>query len=75
MNDVANMGTPKDMMDRTSLARQDTDANRLRVHNARQLIFQKNISVDASAVDAHLADGSLVPINVSQTLAQAPPIS
>ncbi len=59
------LGKERDRADRVKLARQDDDAHRLAVKNARKLIYEQNYAVDGSKVKAPLNSQSLVATAVS----------
>jgi hypothetical protein len=61
---VANMGKPRDMAQRKTLARVDDVDRRHRVATARDLIYEKNYAVDSTAVKRLLEKDSLVPTAV-----------
>jgi hypothetical protein len=61
---VANMGKPRDMMQRKTLARVDNMTRRNRVASARECIYERNYAVDSAAVQNLLKEDSLVPTAV-----------
>jgi hypothetical protein len=60
------MGMVQDMRQRTLLARVDDESRRYKVDLARDLIYNKNYTVDSKAVEALLKQQSLVPNIVSK---------
>ena len=58
MQDVA---TENDMLQRTILARRDTEERRERISSARQLIYQDRYVIDTPRVENLLKPESLVP--------------
>ena len=58
----------RDMQQRETLRRLDSDAKRHVVSTARDIVYQQNYAVNSDAVKALLAEESLVPSAVSQTL-------
>ena len=58
---VANMGMPRDMKQRITLARVDDVKRRNRVEAAREAIYVKNYGVDSQPVKNLLQEDSLVP--------------
>ena len=61
---VANMGRPRDMSQRVTLARVDDANRRHRVAAAREIIYEKNHAVNSTAVEKLLRENSLVPTAV-----------
>lgn len=61
MNRVANMGRPRDMKQRKTLARNDDVTWRNRVKAARDIIYKNNKAVNSSAVERLLLEHSVVP--------------
>lgn len=62
---VHNLGMVRDMMQRRTMARMDDMQRRSRIAAARQLIYEKNMQVDCTAVKRLLHEMSLVPNAVS----------
>jgi hypothetical protein len=62
---VPNMGMPRDMTQRVSLARVDDVKRRSRIKAAREAIYVMNYSINSSAVETLLKEDSLVPTVVS----------
>jgi hypothetical protein len=62
---VQNMGMTRDMSQRTTLARVDDNAKRVKIEIARDVIYNKNYAVDNAAVEKILKNESLVPASVS----------
>lgn len=62
---VQNMGMPRDMKERKTLARVDNEDRRRTVEIAREIIYKKNYAVDNDNVEALLQGQSLVPTSVS----------
>jgi hypothetical protein len=58
---VPNMGMRRDLAQRVSLARVDDVHRRVRLHAAREAIYENNHPVDGAAVKKLLNDVSLVP--------------
>lgn len=65
MKDVPAMGQKRDRHNRIRLARNDDEARRKKISEARGLIYEKMYAVTADAVVARLADKSMVPSDVS----------
>ena len=61
---VPNMGMPRDMAQRMSLARVDDTKRRSRIRAAREAIYAKNHTIDSKAVENLLREDSLVPTAV-----------
>src|SRR5271170_7941049 len=61
---VPNMGMRRDMLQRVRLLRVDDNARRSKVSATRKLIYEKNYSVNAAAVESLLKYESLVPTSV-----------
>lgn len=61
MDRVPNMGRPRDMKQRKTLARIDDITWRNRITAAREIIYKKNKAVNASAVERLLLEHSVVP--------------
>ncbi|KAG6914461.1 hypothetical protein DXG01_017109 [Tephrocybe rancida] len=59
---MKNMGTVNDMKQRIEHARLDNHHRKVKVSEARSLIYDKNFSVTSKRVDVFLKDGSFVPI-------------
>ena len=68
MDRVHNMGMPRDMTQRRSLARVDDIQRRSRVKAAHEAIYVKNSGIDTVAVENLLKEESLVPSAVSTFL-------
>lgn len=65
MDRVPNMGKPRDMAQRKTLARVDDEDRRHRIATARDNIYEKKYSVNSTvAVNALLQRDSLVPTAV-----------
>jgi hypothetical protein len=58
------MGTHRDMMQRTTLARVDNVKRRIRVEAAREAIYVNNYTINSKAVENLLQEESLVPTAV-----------
>lgn len=65
MSSVHNLGTPRDMLQRTALARVDNDDRKRKVGIAREIIYNKNSAIHNDHVEAYLQGQSLVPTTVS----------
>ena len=63
---VHNLGMPRDMMQRVSKARVDGIEHQNKVAAARRFIYERNMQVNSTAVEALLRDWSGVPTTVSQ---------
>jgi hypothetical protein len=64
MKNVPAMGRKRDRTNRTRTARDDDEARRASVSKARSLIYNDHHPVTSTLVEAHMADGSLIPTNV-----------
>jgi hypothetical protein len=64
MDHVVNMGKPRDMMQRKTLARVDDVTRRNRVASARESIYEKGYAVNSAPVEHLLKKDSLVPTAV-----------
>lgn len=62
------MGMRRDMAQRETLARVDDQSRQTRVAAARQAIYEKNYSVNSTAVNKLLQKDSLVPTAVRMVL-------
>lgn len=58
------MGMPRDMAQRTTLARNDNENRQRRVAAARRAIYENNYAVNSKAVNEMLQEDSLVPTTV-----------
>ncbi|KAH7916892.1 hypothetical protein BV22DRAFT_997067, partial [Leucogyrophana mollusca] len=58
---VQNLGTERDMLQRTLLARTDNQERREKIDAARKLIYESNYAVDTDQVERMLKPESLVP--------------
>jgi hypothetical protein len=65
MDRVQNMGLPRDMTQRISLARTDNIPRRSRVEAARKAIYVQNFAINSVVVENLLKEDSLVPTAVS----------
>jgi hypothetical protein len=65
MDRVQNMGMPRDVTQRISLARTDNIPRRRRVEAARKAIYTQNLAIGSVAVENLLKEDSLVPTVVS----------
>lgn len=68
MNRVPNMGRPRDMAQRQTLARVDDVDRRHRIASAREIIYEKKFAVNSAAVNRLLQPDSLVPTAVGAQL-------
>ena len=64
MKDVPAMGKKRDRANRIRTARNDDEARRNHISKARSLIYDDHHPVTSTLVEAHMADGSLIPTNV-----------
>lgn len=62
---IQNVATDIDMVQRQTFARRDTAERRNKIASARELIYEKGYVVDTAQVEAKLKDESLVPTVVS----------
>ena len=58
------LGTKSDQRQRVTLARKDTLQYRVKISNARDIIYDQNRTVDSNFVDNVLKEESLVPTEV-----------
>lgn len=65
LNQIHNLGKPRDMARRLTASRVDNLMRRSKVSSARRLIYEKNMQINCSAVENLLRDTSLVPTSVS----------
>jgi hypothetical protein len=56
---------PRDMSQRTTMARIDDEVQRSKIFAARRLIYEKQYNVDSAAVEKLLKEKSWVPTAVS----------
>ena len=70
MQNVPSMGKKRDRANRVRTARTDDQARRDRVSKARSLIYDDHHPVTSTFVEGNMAEGSLIPTNVSH-----PPLS
>lgn len=72
MSRVHNLGMPRDMQQRETLARVDDDTRRGKVCEARDIIYKQKYAVDNENVEAILQGESLVPTSVHTILPSLP---
>jgi hypothetical protein len=69
---VQNLGTKRDMEQRQTLRRMDSDDRKWKVATARDIIYRRGYAVNSDAVDLILKEQSLVPMIVSTTIVSSP---
>ena len=69
LDDVTNLGTARDMKQRSTLARVDDDMRRGKVDLARDIIYKRHYLVNSKAVERILKAQSWVPTVVCEKLA------